>query len=205
MKFVNTMIQNRNDLKMYMAEDTLINLGVKKLTIMQYIKYWFYGNESFRVVRLLRALRHHEYYTNLCKSKKSIFNNVLLRYYTFKHHRLELKLDIKLGVNVLGYGVYIPHVGGGIIADCRGIGNYCKLNNGVVIGRNRTIDNSPLIGDNVDICVGSKIVRKVKIGNNVIIAPNTVVIDDIPDNCMASGVPAKIIKFYNQENSTNQH
>ena len=199
------MINNKKDLNKYLEEDAMVNLGIKHLTTIQYIKYWIYGNESFRVVRLLRALRYHEYYTNLCKREMFFLNKILLRYYKIKHHRLEIKYGIKLGVNVLGYGVYIPHIRGGIIADCRRIGNYCKLNNGVVIGRNHNIDNSPLIGDNVDVCVGSKIVRKVEIGNNVIVAPNSVVIDNIPDNCMVSGVPAKIIKFHNQKKSTNQN
>lgn len=193
------MIKNKLELEHYIREDLNANLSTTHLSWKKKLGYWLYSNESYMAVRLLRALRYHEYYTNLCNQGKSGFiNQILLRYYTIKHHRLELKYGIKLGVNVLGYGVYIPHVGGGIIADCRGIGNYCKLNNGVVIGRNRTIDNSPLIGDNVDICVGSKIVRKVKIGNNAIIAPNSVVIEDVPDNCIVSGVPAKIVKKLNQ-------
>ena len=33
------------------------------------------------------------------------------------------------------------------------------------------------------------------IGDNVTIAPNAVVVKDVPDNCIVAGVPAKIIKF----------
>ena len=43
--------------------------------------------------------------------------------------------------------------------------------------------------------IGSKIIGKVIIGDNVVIAPNSVVIKDVPDNCIVSGVPAKVIKM----------
>ncbi|MBR4323917.1 MAG: acyltransferase [Bacteroidales bacterium] len=50
------------------------------------------------------------------------------------------------------------------------------------------IGNNVWLGDKVAVLSG------VHIGNNVIVAANAVVTKDIPDNCMAAGVPAKIIK-----------
>lgn len=40
---------------------------------------------------------------------------------------------------------------------------------------------------------GSKVVGNVHVGNNVIIAANSVVINDIPDNCIVGGIPARIL------------
>lgn len=51
-----------------------------------------------------------------------------------------------------------------------------------------TIGNDVWIGGNVTILPG------VTIGNNVVIAAGAVVNKDIPDNCVAAGVPAKVIK-----------
>ena len=51
-----------------------------------------------------------------------------------------------------------------------------------------TIGNDVWIGGNCTILPG------VTIGNNVIIAAGAVVTKDIPDNCVAAGVPAKVIK-----------
>lgn len=56
-----------------------------------------------------------------------------------------------------------------------------------------------VIGDNCYIGLGVKIVKPVKIGNNVVIGANAVVNKDIPDDCMVAGMPAKIIKKYNHE------
>ena len=60
-----------------------------------------------------------------------------------------------------------------------------------------TNENGPIaaiIGDNCFLGAGCKILGEVKIGNNVKIGANAVVLDDIPDNCTAVGIPARIVK-----------
>ena len=46
----------------------------------------------------------------------------------------------------------------------------------------------------VGICCGAKVIEGINIGNNVIIGANAVVISDIPDNSVAVGVPAKVVR-----------
>lgn len=75
------------------------------------------------------------------------------------------------------------------------IGDNCTANSGVIIGNKHSAENAPTIGDNVEICIGAKIIGKVTVGDNAIIAPNSVVIKDVPANAVVSGVPAKIIKY----------
>lgn len=52
-----------------------------------------------------------------------------------------------------------------------------------------------IIGDNVDLTIGCKVIGGVHIGNNVIVAPNSVVVKDVPNNAIVSGIPAKILKI----------
>lgn len=52
-----------------------------------------------------------------------------------------------------------------------------------------------VIGDNVWLCNNVCILSNVSIGNGVIVAANSVVTHDIPDNCVVAGIPAKIIKM----------
>ena len=40
---------------------------------------------------------------------------------------------------------------------------------------------------------GTKILLNVRIGSNVIIGAGSIVTKDIPDNCVAAGVPCKVI------------
>ena len=37
-------------------------------------------------------------------------------------------------------------------------------------------------------------IGKITVGDNVTVAPNAVVVKDVPDNCVVGGVPARIIK-----------
>ena len=52
----------------------------------------------------------------------------------------------------------------------------------------------PDIGNNVKISTGACVLGEIKIGNNVTIGANAVVLKDVPDDCIAVGVPARIIK-----------
>lgn len=55
-------------------------------------------------------------------------------------------------------------------------------------------ENRPTIGDNVTLGVNVTILGDVTIGNNVIIGAGSVVVKDIPDNSIAVGSPARVIK-----------
>lgn len=74
------------------------------------------------------------------------------------------------------------------------IGDKVIIGQGVTIGRQLDPEGVPVIGNNVYISAGSRILGNIKIGNNVIIGANSVVIKDVPDNSIVAGVPAKIIK-----------
>ena len=50
------------------------------------------------------------------------------------------------------------------------------------------------IGDYVWLCDKVAVLPGVTIGNNVIVGVNSVVTADIPDNCVAAGIPAKVVK-----------
>lgn len=63
----------------------------------------------------------------------------------------------------------------------------------VTIGNRKNDHDVPVIGDNVDIGAGAKLLGAITIGNNVHIGANTVVLKDVPDNSVAVGVSARII------------
>ena len=56
-------------------------------------------------------------------------------------------------------------------------------------------NDRPVIGDNVCLGANVTIVGKVHVGNNVIVGAGSVVVKDIPDNCIVAGSPARIIRY----------
>ncbi len=82
-----------------------------------------------------------------------------------------------------------------MIINALSMGSNCIVNSGAIIGNKNISENKPTIGNNVEITIGAKVIGKITIGDNVIIAPNSVVVKNVPDNAVVSGVPAKIIKY----------
>lgn len=61
------------------------------------------------------------------------------------------------------------------------------------------------IGDGAFIGINSVIIGNVYIGKNTVIGANSVVTKDIPDYCVAVGVPAKVVKVWNRELNSWNH
>jgi len=98
----------------------------------------------------------------------------------------------------VGGGLHIPHPMG-IVMGRVTIGENVKILQHVTLGMRRFSDeytdtrNYPAIGNNVIISVGAVITGGINVGNQVIIGANAVLMQDVPDNALAVGIPAKII------------
>ncbi len=102
---------------------------------------------------------------------------------------IDLPCEVKVGRRFR-----IEHFGGIIISGDAILGDDVVVRNGVTIGLKRRDDpGSPVIGNRVDIGAGAKLLGKIRIGDDVIIGANAVVITDVPSNSIAVGIPARII------------
>lgn len=185
------MILSKQDLKYYLLRDKARNVGDCSF-IKYYIKYLI-GSEHAIAYHYLNILRHYEYSINC--SKQSLCGKVIRFYWRFRLLRCSLKYNISIGPNMVGAGFRMPHIiGGGIMINCLQMGENCSANLNVLVGNKDSQENRPVMGDNVALATGCKVYGKITIGNNVTVAPNSVVFKDVPDNCVVSGIPAKIIK-----------
>jgi serine O-acetyltransferase len=99
---------------------------------------------------------------------------------------IEFPCEVEIGRNFV-----IDHFGGIVVSGFARFGDNCRIRNGVVVGLARTDDPcAPVIGNNVDIGAGAKVLGRIRIGNNVMIGANAVVTRDVPDDSVAVGVPA---------------
>jgi len=91
-----------------------------------------------------------------------------------------------------GPGFVLIHSYGVVINSSVKGGRNVKLEHLVTIGSEK--HESPVLGDNVFVGAGARIVGGVRIGSNVKIGANAVVTKDIPDGATAVGVPARIVE-----------
>lgn len=133
------------------------------------------------------------------KAQKGGFLKILYKY-LFVKAREKKCIDLSIE-NDIGGGIYFGHSTGITINPHAVIGKNCNLHKGVTIGReNRGVrKGTPTIGDYVWIGVNATIVGNVRIGNDVLIAPNAFVNFDVPDHSIVIGNPG-IIK--NKDNAT---
>ncbi len=116
------------------------------------------------------------------------FNSQLGRFFT--------KIEIHPGAKI-GTGVFIDHGLGVVIGETAEVGDGCTIYQGVTLGGTGKDKGKrhPTIGKNVLIGSGAKILGPFTVGDNSKIAANAVVLNPIPPNCTAVGVPARVVKM----------
>ena len=104
-------------------------------------------------------------------------------------------IEIHPGAKI-GKGLMIDHGMGVVIGETAEIGDNCTIYQGVTLGgTGKDVGKRhPTIGNNVMIGAGAKVLGPFTIGDNTKIAANAVVLEEMPDNCTAVGIPAKIVR-----------
>lgn len=129
--------------------------------------------------------------------------------YWFYHHKMYFlarwvsqRASRKTGIEIhpavkIGKRLFIDHGTGVVIGETAEIGDDVTLYQGVTLGGTGkdTGKRHPTIGNNVMIGAGAKVLGPLNIGDNTRVAAGAVVLRDIPANCTATGVPARVIKI----------
>jgi serine O-acetyltransferase len=100
--------------------------------------------------------------------------------------------DIGLEAN-LGRGLMLPHPNGVVIHEDASIGDDCMIMQQVTVGMIGD-GEVPRIGNRVYIGAGAKVIGNVIVGDGARIGANAVVLSDVPPDCTAVGVPARVVK-----------
>ena len=184
------MIESKSDFAYYVEQDCIRCIGKKHIGSIELAINCYYGNDKYRVFRYLCALRRYEYSLNC---RHGIWGKLKRVIDKVRWHRMGAKYNINILPNVVGYGFVCYHLTGGVIINAEKVGNYCSANPGVIVGKKN--GKKPVLGNNVELCIGCKVLGDITIGDDVIVAPNAVVVKDVPSHVIIAGVPAKIIKI----------
>lgn len=122
--------------------------------------------------------------------EKILFSHGLLKriyLFIYRRHLSRHNASIPIETQISGMPVFPHGIDGIFISLGAEIGRNCTIFHQVTIGSN-TLEGSkhsgaPVIGDNVFVGAGAKIIGGIHVGNNVCIGANCVVSEDVPDGC----------------------
>lgn len=112
------------------------------------------------------------------------------------HRAVSLGLGIHLFPETqVGPGLYIGHYGGIWVSPHAVLGAHCNLNHEATIGCAGEGEDAPRLGDRVWVGPNATITGPVKVGSGAVVAANSLVVANVPDNAVAIGVPARVMSY----------
>lgn len=123
--------------------------------------------------------------------------------------RITARLLCNAGINMygshicveanIGNGLRMSHPVSIVIGGSTTIGENVTVLQGVTLGQTNKSPNgkNPCICDGASIFAGAVIIGGIRVGKNAFVGANSVVLQDVPDNATAVGIPARIIKKEN--------
>jgi serine O-acetyltransferase len=172
-------IASRDDLRRYLRED----LAAHGLAGW---RPWY--RLTNRVVYFQRLLRIGEYYEGC---RRDPLGRLWLGVLRVRLRLIGERLGFEIPRGVFGPGLSIAHHGTITVNGEAVVGHNCRIDTQTTIGDVR--GQAPVIGDNVYIGSGARILGGVRIGDEVAIGANAVVIEDVPDRVTVGGIPARVI------------
>lgn len=192
---------SKEETQKYIEADIYRNLGTYSKSLQRKI-----SSERYSTVALLYYYRLCHYYSEL--PKRNLFQFISHAFCYLRFKKLQYNCGVEMNQHMkIGYGLRLPHKGTIIFHPQAVIGNNCEIMQGVTLGNNilKDIDAVPVIGDEVLICAGAKVIGGVKVNNNVVIGANSVVNMDVPSNSVVAGVPAKVVGSCKDEFVLHRH
>lgn len=153
------------------------------MTIKERFLEWLIRPEQYYIRKYLHFLRKEEKYTS----------RLVGYWYKARKNRLGAKLGFVISAGCFEDGLKIEHYGSIIVNPKARIGKNCIIHGNCCIGsKGGYPDDSPVIGDNVDIGQNAQILGGIKIADNVRIGAGAVVVKDVlTPGVTVIGIPAR--------------
>lgn len=154
-------------------------------------KQFVVDDPKVRVWKYLKTLRKEGYY----HSQSDFLNKLIYVYYHRKRNVLGRRLGLEIWPETFAEGLRIEHAGNIVVNGHARVGRNCILHGSNCIGNSGTASACPVIGDNVRLGVGAKVIGNVTLADDIVVAAGAVVVHSFTERGITvAGVPAKKVK-----------
>ena len=164
------------------TQSDLKTCGVEQADIWGFFKALWLNPPFLAIYTYRKAARLFPY-----GGAKRLLARALWRY-AYTHCGCDIK-----PYSTLGARVHLPHPLGVVIGADAVIGDDVTIYQNVTIGEREPGQGQPVIKNGAVIYAGACVLGAITIGQNAVVSANAVVLEDVPDNALAAGVPARII------------
>ena len=159
-------------------------------------KLYFRDRKHYLISRITHEDNYQIWkYMTYLRREEAAANKLVAYFWRRRKNDLGAKLGITAYAGCCGKGLHIWHYGSVIISGDAKLGENCTFHGQACIGNDGKSEKAPVIGSNVDIGVGARIIGDITIADDVRIGANAVV----TKSCLEKGVtlvgcPARILK-----------
>lgn len=171
----------------YISADLFRYTG--KTGVTYFIKQYFVRGQGFRFSVWLRICHFSK------RGKAARYTIFPFARIIYNHYMIKYGYDISYDTDI-GPGLLIYHFSG-IVFRPEKAGKNMTISQCTTVGM--TIHDGeksyPVLGDNVYLAPGSKVIGGIMVGNNVSIGANAVLTNSVADNAVVVGIPGKVISY----------
>ncbi|MFW2488475.1 serine O-acetyltransferase [Clostridium chromiireducens] len=164
---------------------------------VEYEKYIYFKNRKSFFKALI--YKEHEYYlwkfVKYLRKEENSNNKIIKIFYRRKKNILGSRLGLTIPEGVFERGLHIWHYGNIVVNGYAKVGKNCVLHGDNCIGNDGKSDFAPVIGDNVELGVGAKVLGNINIADNIKIGAGAIVVQSFNEpGITVVGVPARKVR-----------
>lgn len=193
---MSTMAKTKEELNQILSYESDIYKKMIPSSLGGRICAWIKNVQILSLYSWIVSSRKMDYY----KYKKEISSNplysILYLYYARKTNKLCQKLNMEISTEKIGKGLTIYHPTGIVVNGNAVIGENCHFHGNNCVGNSGTDLNAcPVLGDDIMLGVGAKVIGNVHLANKIKVGAGAVVVSSfLEEGITIAGVPARKIE-----------
>lgn len=190
------MVKTKEELQEFLSYETAIYKKMVPSSLGGRICAWIKSIQSLSMLSWIVSSRKMDYYKYMKDVSSNPLYSILYLYYARKTNKLCQRLNMEICTEKIGKGLTVYHPTGIVVNGNAVIGKNCHFHGNNCVGNSGVDVNAcPVLGDDIMLGVGAKVIGNVRLANGIKVGAGAVVVSSfLEEGITIAGVPAKKIE-----------